>query len=280
MSLLAGNLELAAGAVPFPCGQCLPCRINKRRVWTHRLILESFAYDACCFVTLTYDEEHISPNHSLVKEHAQKFIRSLRDRVRPTLLRYYLVGEYGEHTSRPHYHAIIFGLSADDGKIIGDSWPYGHVMVGTCTHDSIQYVAGYVVKKFIKKDDSLGRLKEFALMSRRPGIGYSALNDVAKLVRNKNFCKYIDLKGDVPDGLLHGKKFLPFGRYLKDKLRQSLEVEYNSEDYFRQIRDKFFLWSQSTDENDKFVDFLVSESTPQAERQKARYKIFNSRKKL
>ena len=74
---------------------------------------------------------------------------------------------------------------------------------------------------------------------------------------------------------------MPFGKYLKDKLRKSLEVDYSPDSFIREIRDKFYVWKQEDDKrNEKFVDFLVSESTPKAERQKARYKIFNRRNKL
>ncbi len=82
-SLLSGNLELAVGAIPFPCGQCLPCRINKRRVGTYWLMLELFCHDLSCFVTLTYDDEHISENHSLVKRDVQLFMKRLRKAFEP-----------------------------------------------------------------------------------------------------------------------------------------------------------------------------------------------------
>ncbi len=280
-SLLSGNLELAVGAIPFPCGQCLPCRINKRRVWTHRLMLESFCHDLSCFVTLTYDDEHISENHSLVKRDVQLFMKRLRKAFEPRKIRYYLAGEYGETTSRPHYHAILFGVGISDGEVIGNCWPHGHIMVGTCSRESIQYVAGYVTKKCVGKSDALGRLPEFSFMSRKPGLGAPALDNVVALMSNPQFQRYINIKGDVPDGLLHASKFMPFGRYLKDKLRKSLEVDYSPDSFIREIRDKFYVWKQENDKrNEKFVDFLVSESTPKAERQKARYKIFNRRNKL
>ena len=43
----------------FPCGQCLSCRITKRRKWVTRMILESRDYgDKQSFITLTYSPEN------------------------------------------------------------------------------------------------------------------------------------------------------------------------------------------------------------------------------
>ena len=101
---------------------------------------------------------------------------------------------------RPHYHAIIFGwdappkdqerLGTRDGtpihssKIIGDAWQFGSHEYGTCTFESCSYVASYITKKITGKDapdyyvrhitetDQLVEIEpEFAMMSKRPGIG-------------------------------------------------------------------------------------------------------------
>ena len=41
------------------CGQCIPCRINKRREWVGRLTLEAGLYTDNAFLTLTYDDAHL-----------------------------------------------------------------------------------------------------------------------------------------------------------------------------------------------------------------------------
>lgn len=97
-------------------------------------------------------------------------------------------------------------------------WPEGvtpgHVYLGEVTLESMQYVAGYVLKKMTGKDDPRleGRHPEFARMSNRHGIGYDAMFDVADAILD-------DELEDVPSVLLHGTRKLPLGKYLRRKLR-------------------------------------------------------------
>lgn len=57
-------------------------------------------------------------------------------------------------------------------------------------------------------------------MSNRPGIGYSAMHDVAD-----TFLRYGDGELDVPAVLRRGNKLFPYGRYLKGKLREMVDVD-------------------------------------------------------
>lgn len=280
------NPDVLADGVPFPCGQCLPCRINKRRVWTHRLMLESLVHGDNCFVTLTYDDEHLPPGNTLVKRDAQLFMKRLRYQLEPFKIRYYLAGEYGTKSGRAHYHAILFGVGPERASLISSCWPAGFALTGTFSQDSAQYVAGYVTKKCVKKDDLSGRIPEFALMSRRPGIGFDALNDVAALMQKKEFRDYIGLRGDVPEGLIHGRSFLPFGRYLRTKLREMMNTAYDPEVYLKQIRDQFYEWrfsgkvasidhKSAAPSGPYFVDYLTALDKNKAARQANRYKIFS-----
>ena len=49
----------SSGVVAVPCGQCKNCRINQARIWTNRILMEQCCHDYSCFVTLTYDDEHL-----------------------------------------------------------------------------------------------------------------------------------------------------------------------------------------------------------------------------
>jgi hypothetical protein len=207
-----------SGSLPFGCGQCLPCRISRRRVWVHRMMLESLCHSDSSFVTLTYAPDQLPEGATVVPKHTQDWLKRLRKLVGPLRLRYFLVGEYGELTQRPHYHAAVFGLAQSSQKLVEESWGLGHVLVGSLTKDSCAYIAQYVTKKMTSKADARlgGRHPEFARMSLRPGIGARFLERVVPLLspRVLELCG-----GDVPRVLRHGSSDLPLGRYLRSKLR-------------------------------------------------------------
>jgi len=141
-------------------------------------------------------------------------------------IRYYLVGEYGDETHRPHYHAALFGVSTLD-TAPGECWEYGLHHVGDLTLQSAQYVAGYVTKKLTNHDNPLldGRHPEFARMSLRPGIGATAVPDIAETLSDVHGARLVSALGDVPTSLRHGRRSLPLGRYLRSKLREEMGFE-------------------------------------------------------
>ena len=226
------------GARAYGCGQCVPCRINKRRLWCHRLVLESRLHACNAFVTLTYAEEHVprlqNSSMTLRPEDLQKWLKRLRERMEPQKIRFFACGEYGDESQRPHYHAALFnfpgcargysGLAPRGNcrcascKLVADTWGLGHISVGQLNRESAQYLAGYVVKKMTGKDDARlqGRKPEFARMSLRPGIGAGAMPEVAKASLAVD---YVSRTGDAPGGLRHGSRIMPLGRYLRGKLR-------------------------------------------------------------
>lgn len=181
--------------IKLPCGQCVGCRLEKSRQWAMRLMHELRFHKTAEFVTLTYDKEHLPANMSLVKTDLQLFHKRVRKNLGP--MRFYACGEYGSLNKRPHYHSIIFGLRLTDKRFfkrtkagdlytsakLGDVWGLGHVLTGDVTFDSCAYVARYICDKitgdmadrhysYIDGDGVChDRAPEFALMSRRPGIG-------------------------------------------------------------------------------------------------------------
>ncbi len=215
------------GVKVFGCGQCLPCRISKRREWTHRMMLESMLHEESTFVTLTYNDENLPHGGQLDPVHVQNWLKYLRKALYPQKVRFYLVGEYGDETMRPHYHVALFGVGKESEEAIKETWSHGFVQVGTLTCHSAQYIAGYVTKKMNKPGDCrLGiRYPEFARMSLRPGIGAHAMEDVARSLKTPGGKILLEENGDVPGVLSHGKKKLPLGRYLKRRLRHVLEFK-------------------------------------------------------
>lgn len=180
-----------------PCGSCLGCDLERSRQWAVRCMHEASLHEANAFVTLTYDDEHLPAGGSLDPSAFPLFMRRLRKAARDGV-RYFYCGEYGENFGRPHYHALLFGwwpADAEQSGVRGDHavyrsttlaglWPQGFSEVGSVTFDSAAYVARYVTKKvrgaasaehYQAVDRETGevfqRAREFAQMSRRPGIG-------------------------------------------------------------------------------------------------------------
>ena len=149
-------------------------------------------HDKNCFITLTYDDDHLPKGKTLVVDDFQRFMKRLRFKY-PYPIRFFHCGEYGEKFHRPHYHAIIFGHDFTDKKLwptkstkhpiftskeLSELWPLGHCSVGAVTFASAAYVARYITKKITgptAKQHYQGRKPEYVTMSRRPGIAASWL---------------------------------------------------------------------------------------------------------
>ena len=161
-----------------------------------RLVLEEKQHASSYFCTFSVDDAHRNEGHSLSVEVWQKLMKRLRHHRPGDGIRYFCAGEYGSRTLREHYHALLFGLVLDDlvpiaGKVgeftsefLNEVWGMGFVHVGAVTADSIAYCTEYIVDKrtgplaeshYSWVDPVSGevhrRTPEFALMSRRPGIG-------------------------------------------------------------------------------------------------------------
>lgn len=184
----------------YGCGQCMPCRINKRNQWAGRLLLEAQSHPYSYFITLTYDDSHPLTAETVIgmesktlrKVHAQNFIKRLRRYVpRGTTIRYYLVGEYGDKFQRPHYHLALFTDMEPNlcQMQIEKAWTLnqqliGYVTVSLLEENRAQYVAQYTTKKLTsKKSFTDGRAPEFAIMSKNPPIGYDAIKRQAEKMK-------------------------------------------------------------------------------------------------
>lgn len=289
---LAPGREDVLRGVFFGCGQCLPCRINRRRVWTLRLLLEHFDHVASSFVTLTYDDAHMPLSESgrptLSKRDCQLFLKRLRKAFEPRKIRYYLAGEYGDRYERPHYHAIIFGLGPDDldpcwmqyrgrsGKSLrrdsplSRAWPAGLVHVGECQRESIGYVAGYCLKKLGTgapgaSDD---RRQPFSLMSRKPALGTGNLLAVAEVIRKHNLKSSRQLRVD-------GKKW-PIGATLTKKLKELGVLDDGMPDLCERM-EKLYTESVEAGAVDHFFEYIVRKFEPHIIKLERRHKMFDVR---
>lgn len=146
----------------LPCGQCVGCRLERSRHWATRCVHEASLHQDNVFITLTYNPENLPPDCGLRKKHFQNFLKRLRKFIAPKKIKFYMCGEYGDTTNRPHYHAILFGHNFSDWVYLFDSpsgepiytsptlekiWSHGFVTIGSVTFESAAYVARYCMKK-------------------------------------------------------------------------------------------------------------------------------------
>lgn len=154
----------------LPCKQCIGCKLERSRQWAVRLMHEAKQHEKACFLTLTYDDDNLSKNGSLNKDHFSVFINDLRSRCNyygKGKIKYFGCGEYGDESGRPHYHLALYGpfdVHTDDHERtekerarsgdrqfahpdISAVWPYGLHRFSDLTFESAAYVARYILKK-------------------------------------------------------------------------------------------------------------------------------------
>lgn len=305
-----------SGTVAYGCGQCMPCRINRRRVWTHRIMLESMLHGDNSFLTLSYEDEHVPKLENgiltLAPKDLQDFLKRLRYYVAPKQFRFFACGEYGEDRKfqggveilgRPHYHLALFGLPSCLNGMTGGgqplykgeqfvgccavcemyrkAWGKGFIYSGTLTKDSAQYIGGYVTKKLNKTDIRLqGRYPEFARMSNRPGLGAGFVDNIAESIKSHMLDEILV---DVPVALRHGKSLLPLGRYLRRKLRVALDRPVEApREAIAEIQKKMLpmLVDSIVNSESSLAKEIVKAGEAKYESMVARASIFKERKSL
>lgn len=213
-------------SVFVPCGYCIGCRLERSRQDAVRCVHEASLYDSNCFITLTYSDEFLPSNGSLVKSHFQDFMKDFRSFVSyhcqakhdngqtmcaSCRIRFLACGEYGDNLGRPHYHALIFNYDFSDrvfftvengfnlyrSSILESLWPYGFSLIGDVSFESAAYVCRYVLKKVTgewAEGFYDGRIPEFTLRSLKPGIGAPWLERYSKSVYPDDF---VTIRGGI-----------------------------------------------------------------------------------
>ncbi len=212
-------------------------------------------HDSNSFVTLTYSDEKLPSPPSLDVKHWQNFAKRARRKLGP--FRFYHVGEYGDRTQRPHYHAILFGLDFRADRILlyekdglryytsdclEHLWEQGSALITDFTEQTAGYVTGYITKKlngdqaaaaYQAIDSNTGECFDikhpYSTMSRRPGIGKTWLD------------KY---QSDVypHDSLVQSGRELPPPKYFDTQIPEELLAELKLR---RAERAEPFKWNQT-----------------------------------
>lgn len=176
-------------SISLPCGRCIGCLSDRAQQWAVRIMHEVALQDDNCFLTLTYDDDHLPPGGTLVYRDFRLFVKRLRKLRAGKALRYFVVGEYGGDRGRPHYHCGLFNEAFREDRVayrkagkfqiyksetLSRLWPHGLHEIGELTQQSAAYMARYSLKK-VGGDlarEHYGDLEpEFVHMSLRPGIG-------------------------------------------------------------------------------------------------------------
>lgn len=223
----------------LPCGKCIECRLEYARTWAIRCVHESICHQNNVFITLTYSDQNLPSDRKLHYDHFQKFMKRLRKEqheqfllsygfdnwrklgkegrkaeLKRRAISYFVTGEYGDQTKRPHWHAIIFNWSPTDlqylrttdrgdrvykSKQLDDLWGYNDFTqrpneIGDVTFESAGYVARYAAKKLVHGNDDAHDFKPISKKSSANAIG-------------KRF-----LERFWTDIFNHGKVVLPDGR--------------------------------------------------------------------
>ena len=199
------KLMKSKNIVEIKCGKCLECKKQKMYEMQTRLKEELKINKEAYFLTLTYDDEH---KKQLNIRDMQLFFKRYRKKQS---LKYFYVGELGETTQRPHYHAIIFAPLPNDLKEsktetkkghkqfesqeITKTWGNGLIKISKMEKPLIGYITKYMLKNVDKKEFVCG-------WSRKPPIGINKETiekDILKRNRTKalkNYYKYRN--GEIP----------------------------------------------------------------------------------
>lgn len=200
-----------ADPLKLPCGQCIGCKLDHGKRWATRIMHQAQTAredvspknpngKPSCFVTLTFDDQHLPLNRSVHVRYIQLYIKRLRNLGYK--FSYYACGEYSpEKERRAHFHVCLLGVDFSKDRIfqkksktgfplyhskeLDDCWDHqGLAWIGDLTWDSASYTARYVTNKitgpmavdyYRHTDPDTGEVfqlkPEFATMSRNPALG-------------------------------------------------------------------------------------------------------------
>ena len=125
-------------------------------------------------------------------------MKRLRRHFKGRRIRFFMCGEYGPATMRPHYHALLFNVNFFDRRSRGKSgsgfplyesalltrlWGFGFATVQDLNPQTVGYCTRYVVDKVTgdaaedhyayvdEVGEILARKPEYCACSLKPGIG-------------------------------------------------------------------------------------------------------------
>lgn len=203
------------------------------------------------FITLTYNNENVPITDkkymSLSKRHIQLFMKRLR-KDNKNKIKYYLCGEYGSKTKRPHYHAIMFNV---DIQTIQDNWAQGDIHIGQVSEASVGYTLKYMFKDSrVPEHNNDDRLPEFALMSKGLGIKYLT-KEMVKWHKQ-------DLLNRMHLTIADGKK-VSMPRYYKSKIYTTEERGEIKAKYTKQYQEQLDNMLNNQEEAQELITQIINQ---------------------
>lgn len=227
----------------LPCGKCIGCYMAKGLMWKTRILHEAQCWDSSLAVTLQYRDADLPADLGLEYRHFQLFMKRLRFRMAELgergPIRFFVAGEYGGETGRPHWHAVLFNLALKDARwwtrrnkgrdlrvghseLLEKLWTHGYAELAPVNPATASYVAGYVNKKAVRRAADLVNRATGEVIERRPEFQKSSTDPGLGSFWYDRFGRDLfRLDGAVVDG-----KVLPVPRYYNEKLRRSSPEEY------------------------------------------------------
>lgn len=210
-----------------------------RKTWTGRMLMEDKVSESSWFLTLTYNPESLPydpefHNPTLNRKDVQLYLARLRAiRGGGLKFRYFISGEYGDESLRPHYHAILFfphssPAPANLEETLLRYWGKGNIDLRESNPARFAYTASYCVKKYRADERGIlgpGMTPEFSLVSRMPALGTGYIEQLAdnylssnqlqdELERSEDVAKVFRIQGNI----------YPIPAVLRNKLRTRLGV--------------------------------------------------------
>jgi len=217
----------------IPCGRCIGCLLDRANSHATRCWCQTQTSDIneCCFITLTYDNEHLPEGGYLKIKDEQDFWKRLRYYKPECKIKYFGCGEYGPNTHRCHWHFCVWGYKPKDlvfykfnknsdklykSKELKEIWGNGFVIIGNLTYRSACYVSRYCTKKIFKKQNWAKQIDvkpECTICSKGIGLEYwekfkenikknnGIMIKIDKTVKNKKIPKYYMNKWKEENGI-------------------------------------------------------------------------------
>lgn len=206
------DCDLPNEFIEVPCGRCNSCRKSKSNGWYLRLLSEYDRYPNSLFITLTFDNDNLKKFEKEPNKAVLLFLDRMRKRFGKSI-RHFIIGEFGEKSSRFHYHGILFNVpELMDVDVLSCLWKYGYTYIGWCNKKTIRYILKYIVKI----DPKTNKQKKIPRLVCSRGIGLNFINQYSDSPIKSNLSPFITSD--------KGYK-IPLPRYLKQKLYSLDELE-------------------------------------------------------